>query len=75
MIRIVGDGRRDERPSVDDRRYGVNPSASSRSSASRAEKPFSASLSPSNRRLRSLTRDEPVEPASTLLFASGKRCP
>ena len=29
MVGIVADGRGDERPSVDDQSYGVNPSASS----------------------------------------------
>jgi hypothetical protein len=46
VVRIVADGRGDERPGVDDQSYGVNPSASRRSSASRTENPFSALPSP-----------------------------
>ena len=42
MIRVISHGRCDERSGVYDEGYGANPSAPRRSSASRAEKPFSA---------------------------------
>src|SRR3954451_5809251 len=58
VIRIVPDGRGDKRPGVDDESYGVNPSASSRSSASRAEKPFAASPSCNRRDERALAFDD-----------------